>query len=85
MKSTMKKFIDHVTCSVCLLFSEYYFKLYINVNKIIADAVFYIHSQRSACCDTNKRNPKIFNFANPNFFESIAISGFGWVTVNKLL
>ena len=79
MKLTMKKFIDHVNCSVCLLFSEYYFKLYINVNKIIAD------SQRSACCDTNKRNPKIFNFANPNFFESVAISGVGWVTVNKLL
>ena len=39
-KQMTKKFIDHTTCPVSLLFSEHYFKLYIYVNKIIADCVF---------------------------------------------
>ena len=39
MKCTPTKFVDHATCSVSLLFSEYYFKLYINVNKMVADCV----------------------------------------------
>ena len=37
---TTKEFIDHATFSVSLLFSEYYFKIYINVNKIMADCFF---------------------------------------------
>ena len=35
-----EEFIDYATCSISLLFCEYYFKLYLNVNKIIADGVF---------------------------------------------
>ena len=41
---TTKEFIYHATFSVSLLFSEYYFKIYINVNKIMADYVF-LYSQ----------------------------------------
>ena len=41
----MEKFRDHVACSVSLVYSEYYSKLYINVHKIVADGVLYIHSQ----------------------------------------
>ena len=50
----MTKFIDHTI-------QQYYFKLYINVNKI--NAGFLISTvMRSGCCGTN--------FTNPNFFES---------------
>ena len=35
-----EELIDYATCSTSLLFCEYYFKLYININKIIADGVF---------------------------------------------
>ena len=59
-----------------------YFKLYITVNKIIV-VFFYVHSWRSACCDTNKKIPKVFNFTDPKFFESTELSGVGWVIANK--
>ena len=35
-----EEFIDYATCSISLLFCEYYFKLCININKIITDGVF---------------------------------------------
>ena len=54
----MKKFIDHATGSVSLLFSKYYFKLYINVNKIIADSVYLYPQSDIGMLDPNKKIPK---------------------------
>ena len=42
-------------------------------------------SWRSACCDTNKKIPKIFNFTDPRFSESVEIYGVVRVTANKKL
>ena len=34
-------------------------------------------------CNTNKKNPKIFSFTDPKFFELPEISGVGRVEANK--
>lgn len=67
MKWTTKKFTDHVTFSVCLLFNKYYSQLYINVNQIITDCDFYIHSRRSESCDANMKNLTILNLLIQSF------------------
>ena len=38
-----------------------------------------------ACCDTNKKNHKIFNFTDPKFFESAEISVVVQFAANKKL
>ena len=46
---------------------------------------FYTHSRNMACCDTNKKNHKIFNFTDPKFFESAEISVVVQFAANKKL
>ena len=69
-KQMTKKFIDHTTCPVSLLFSEHYFKLYIYVNKIIADCVFFISTvgDQQAVAQI-KKILKIFHFISQNFLN----------------
>ena len=63
MKWTTKKFIDHAACSVSSLFSKYYCKLYINVNQILADSIFYISTvgDRHVLTKIFKKFPKFLS------------------------
>ena len=82
----MKQFIDHANCLVSLLFNEYIFKLYINVNNMITDGVFYIHSQRDQHAVVEiKKLPNFTVITDPKFFESAEISGVSQVTANSSL
>ena len=72
----------HATCSVSLLFSKYYLKLYIDVNKRIADSFFISIVKDRHPVTQIKSNSRIFNFTDLKFFESAEISEFGWVMVN---
>ena len=75
-----KKFIDHATCSWSLLFfNEYYFKLYTNVNKIIADCVFlYPQFEIGMLWYKFFKYPKIFNFTDPKLFELVEFFQIFW-------
>ena len=64
-----KKFIDHATFSVSLLFSEYYFKLYINVNKIIADVLFLYPQSDWHAVTQIKGIPQNFQFYQSKVFR----------------
>ena len=61
------KSMKWTTCSESVLFGEYYFKLHINVSKIIADSVFYIHSRTLVFYGKNNKDSKFSNLLIQNF------------------
>lgn len=70
--------MDHATCSVS-------FKLYVNVDKTIADGVVLYPVCHQHALTQMKKIAKLINFIDPKFFESAEIPGVGRVTANKKL
>ena len=80
----MKKFIDHETFTLSLLFNECCFNLNINVNERIADSIFLYPQLEIGMLRHKTKHSKIsILLIDTKFFVSVEISGVGLVAANE--